>query len=110
VAESGAFPTAIGIVNSFTLHEWRVETGTSAGREREMAAPLTMVKDATADYSDEEMHAALDVNIPNYANAIVTTNESSTPSLLSNLRNECVVLIPSLACFQEGCAPSPKEY
>jgi hypothetical protein len=34
-----------------------------------------MVKDATADYSNEEMHAALDVNIPNYANAIVTTKE-----------------------------------
>ena len=34
-----------------------------------------MVKDATADYSDEEMHAALEVNLPNYANAIVTTNE-----------------------------------
>jgi ureidoacrylate peracid hydrolase len=35
-----------------------------------------MVKDATASYSDEEMHAALDVNIPNYASAIVTTNEA----------------------------------
>lgn len=34
-----------------------------------------MVKDATADYSDEEMHAALDVNLPNYASAIVTTEE-----------------------------------
>jgi ureidoacrylate peracid hydrolase len=34
-----------------------------------------MVKDATADYSDEVMHAALDVNIPNYASAIVTTAE-----------------------------------
>ena len=34
-----------------------------------------MVKDATADYSDEEMHAALDVNIPNYASAVVSTNE-----------------------------------
>ena len=34
-----------------------------------------MVKDATADYSDEEMHAALDVNLPNYASAIVTTDE-----------------------------------
>ena len=32
-------------------------------------------KDATASYSDEEMHAALDVNIPNCANAIVTTKE-----------------------------------
>lgn len=36
---------------------------------------VTMVRDATADYSDEAMHAALDVNIPNYANAIVTTSE-----------------------------------
>jgi hypothetical protein len=34
-----------------------------------------MVKDATASYSDEEMHAALDINIPNYASAIVSTNE-----------------------------------
>jgi ureidoacrylate peracid hydrolase len=32
-----------------------------------------MVKDATADYSDEEMHAAIDVNIPNYAAAVVST-------------------------------------
>src|SRR3989442_3729426 len=41
----------------------------------ELGYEVTMVKDATADYSDDEMHAALDVNIPNYANAIVTTNE-----------------------------------
>ena len=34
-----------------------------------------MVKDATADYSDKEMHAALDINIPNYVSAIVTTKE-----------------------------------
>jgi ureidoacrylate peracid hydrolase len=34
-----------------------------------------MVKDATADYSDEMMHAALHINIPNYASGIVTTNE-----------------------------------
>jgi len=34
-----------------------------------------VVKDATASYSDEHMHAALDVNIPNYASAVVTTNE-----------------------------------
>ena len=33
------------------------------------------MKDAVADYSDDEMHAALDVNIPNYATAIVTTEE-----------------------------------
>jgi len=41
----------------------------------ELGYEVTMVKDATADYSDEEMHAALDVNIPNYANSIVTTLE-----------------------------------
>jgi ureidoacrylate peracid hydrolase len=41
----------------------------------ELGYQITMVKDATADYSDEAMHAALDVNIPNYASAVVTTNE-----------------------------------
>ena len=41
----------------------------------ELGYEVTMVKDATADYSDEEMHAALDINIPNYASAIVTTEE-----------------------------------
>jgi isochorismate hydrolase len=33
------------------------------------------VKDAVADYSDEMMHAALEINMPNYASAIVTTEE-----------------------------------
>ena len=41
----------------------------------EMGYDVTMVKDATADYSDDEMHVALDVNIPNYASAVVTTQE-----------------------------------
>ena len=41
----------------------------------ELGYEVTVVRDATADYSDEEMHAALDVNLPNYASAIVTTNE-----------------------------------
>jgi nicotinamidase-related amidase len=41
----------------------------------ELGYEITMVKDATASYSDKEMHAALEVNIPNYASAIVTTNE-----------------------------------
>ena len=35
----------------------------------ELGYEVTMVKDATASYSDKEMHAALDVNIPNYASA-----------------------------------------
>jgi nicotinamidase-related amidase len=41
----------------------------------ELGYEVTMVKDATADYSDKEMHAALEVNIPNYASAIVETEE-----------------------------------
>jgi nicotinamidase-related amidase len=41
----------------------------------ELGYEVTLVKDATADYSDEEMHAALDVNIPNYASAVVTADE-----------------------------------
>jgi ureidoacrylate peracid hydrolase len=41
----------------------------------ELGYQVTMVKDATADYSDVEMHAALEVNIPSYASAIVTADE-----------------------------------
>jgi ureidoacrylate peracid hydrolase len=41
----------------------------------ELGYQVTMVKDATADYSDEEMRAALDINIPHYASALVTTAE-----------------------------------
>jgi ureidoacrylate peracid hydrolase len=41
----------------------------------ELGYEVTMVRDATADYSDNEMHAALDVNIPSYASAIVTTHQ-----------------------------------
>src|SRR4029078_1365756 len=41
----------------------------------ELGYEVTMVKDATADYSDEEMHAALNINIPNYAPAVVTAAE-----------------------------------
>jgi ureidoacrylate peracid hydrolase len=41
----------------------------------ELGYEVTVARDATADYSDEEMHAALDINVPNYANAVVTTKE-----------------------------------
>jgi ureidoacrylate peracid hydrolase len=41
----------------------------------ELGYEVTVVRDATADYSDEEMHAALDINMPNYASAIVSTEE-----------------------------------
>jgi len=41
----------------------------------ELGYAVTVVNDATASYSEREMHAALDVNMPNYASAIVTTKE-----------------------------------
>jgi nicotinamidase-related amidase len=41
----------------------------------ELGYDVTVVKDATADYSEQFMHAALVTNLPNYASAIVTTNQ-----------------------------------
>jgi ureidoacrylate peracid hydrolase len=41
----------------------------------ELGYEVMMVRDATADYSDEYMHAALDVNLPSYASAIITATE-----------------------------------
>ncbi|MEY9882909.1 isochorismatase family cysteine hydrolase [Bradyrhizobium sp. USDA 329] len=41
----------------------------------ELGYDVTVVKDAVADYSEEMMHAALEINMPNYASAIVTTDE-----------------------------------
>lgn len=41
----------------------------------ELGYEVTVIRDATADYTDEMMHAALEINLPNYANAIVTTTE-----------------------------------
>jgi len=40
----------------------------------ELGYGVTEVKDATADFSDKEMHAALEVNIPSYATATMTAN------------------------------------
>ena len=41
----------------------------------ELGYEVTLVKDATADYSDAHMHAALEINIPSYASVIATTTE-----------------------------------
>ena len=41
----------------------------------EFGHDVTVVKDATADYRDEEMHGALDINTRTRQCAIVTTNE-----------------------------------
>lgn len=41
----------------------------------ELGYDVVAVRDATADYSEKEMSAALDINLPSYASAIVTTDE-----------------------------------
>ena len=41
----------------------------------ELGYDVTVVKDAMASITEAEMYASLEVNLPNYANAIVTTNE-----------------------------------
>jgi ureidoacrylate peracid hydrolase len=41
----------------------------------ELGYEVTVVRDATASYSDEEMHAALAINMPNYATAILSAEE-----------------------------------
>ena len=41
----------------------------------ELGYEVTVVRDATADYSDKHMEAALDVNIPSYATAIVLASQ-----------------------------------
>lgn len=50
---------------------------------------VTVVRDATAGTSHEAMHAALDINMPQYASDIVTAQ----------------VLVDALACFSD-CDPS----
>ena len=58
---------AIGLI-AHTCVEATVRYGAELGYE------VTVVRDATASYSDEHMHAALDINLPNYA-SVVTTRE-----------------------------------
>lgn len=41
----------------------------------EIGYEVTVVRDATASHTDDHMHASLDVNMPNYASAIVTTDQ-----------------------------------
>ena len=56
-----------------SLRDHRIEA--TVRYAAELGYDVTVVRDATADYSDEMMHAALDINIPNYAGAIVTTKD-----------------------------------
>jgi nicotinamidase-related amidase len=54
----------------------------------ELGYEVTVVKDATADYSEEMMHAALEINLPNYANAIVSTDEILRSISLAGMPSE----------------------
>jgi hypothetical protein len=56
----------------------------------ELGYEVTVMKDATANYSDEHMHAALEVNLPNYASAIVTTDQ-----IVGTLTSLAVVEVPA---------------
>ena len=62
----------------------------------EFGYDTVVVKDATADYSDTEMHAALDVNLPSYANAIVIASEvvQAISALNSAVGTEAVSHVP----------------
>jgi hypothetical protein len=53
--------------------KWRV--GMAMDTDGGKFYDVTVVKDATADYAEEFMHAALVTNLPNYASAIVSTDE-----------------------------------
>src|SRR5277367_1925249 len=63
----------------------------------ELGYEATVVKDATADYSDEMMHAALEINMPNYASAVVTTDESLPRSPRSKADKEARTNMPKFA-------------
>jgi nicotinamidase-related amidase len=41
----------------------------------ELGYHVTLVRDATAAFSSAAMHAALEINGPTFAHAILTTNE-----------------------------------
>jgi ureidoacrylate peracid hydrolase len=41
----------------------------------ELGYDVTVVQDATADYSDKKMRAELEVNLPNYASVIAPASE-----------------------------------
>ena len=46
---------------------------TTARYASELGYPVTLVRDATAAFSKEALHAAHDINGPTYASAILTT-------------------------------------
>lgn len=75
----------------------------------ELGYQVTVVEDATADYSDKEMHAALEINIPNYASTIVTTKEAinSIAYLYALEPVRCRSSKLLLVLYEASCKPPP---
>ena len=71
----------------------RPTCGGSVRFAAELGYQVTIVKDATADYSDEEIHAAIAVNIPNYARPSSPHMKSSTRLFYPHLRHQCAVVL-----------------
>jgi nicotinamidase-related amidase/ketosteroid isomerase-like protein len=68
----------------------------------ELGYEVTVVKDATASYSDDHRHAALEVNIPNYASAVVTADEViEAITRKSEMRSTSEVLAHHFKCFAD---------
>ena len=68
----------------------------------ELGYEVTVVKDATASYSDDQMHAALEVNIPNYAAAVVTADEIvEAITEVQTMRSTAEVLAHHFKCFAD---------
>jgi nicotinamidase-related amidase len=65
--------TAILLVDPY--NDFISEGGKLWPRVKELGYHVTLVKDATAAFSQEAMHAAHAINGPTYAHAIVTTDE-----------------------------------
>jgi nicotinamidase-related amidase len=68
----------------------------------ELGYEVTVVRDATASYSDDHMHAALEVNIPNYASAVLTADEIvAAITRKSEMRSTSEVLAHHFKCFAD---------
>jgi ureidoacrylate peracid hydrolase len=68
----------------------------------ELGYEVTVVKDATTSYSDDHMHAALEVNIPNYASAVVTADEIvEAITRKAEMRSTAEVLAHHFKCFAD---------
>jgi hypothetical protein len=76
-----------------------VRRGFSALATPSAVYDVIVVKDATADYSEEFMHAALITNLPNYASAIVSTQVSGSRPV----RPPATVLAPEAR--RQSCPP-----